>query len=93
MDTINDIIDLKILLNKIKKMSFEEGEAYIKENYTNYNIVENEDKECNIIDIDFYFKTIENDDDFLSFTSEIKLDDDESYDLKSGYWNIHGERE
>lgn len=92
MDTINDIIDLKILLNKIKKMSFEEGKAYIKENYNNFEIFENIDKDYNILDIDFYFKTIENDDDFLSFTSKIKLDD-ENFDLTSGYWNIHGERE
>ena len=89
-DIIKDEIDLKILLDEVKNMSFEEGKAYIKENYTNYNIIHNEDKDYNILDIDFYFDTIENDDDFLSFTSKVKLND-EIYDLKSGYWNIHGE--
>lgn len=90
MDIIKDDIDLKILLEEVKNMNFEEGSNFIKENYTNYNIVENEDKDYNILDIDFYFNTIENDDDFLSFTSKVKLND-ESYDLKSGYWNIHGD--
>lgn len=90
MDIIKDDIDLKILLDEVKNMSFEEGKAYIKENYNNFEIFENIDKEYNILDIDFYFKTIENDDDFLSFTSKIKLDD-ENFDLKSGYWNIHGD--
>ena len=90
MDIIKDDIDLKILLDEVKNMNFEEGSNFIKENYTNYNIVENEDKDYNILDIDFYFNTIENDDDFLSFTSKVKLDDG-SYDLKNGYWNIHGD--
>ena len=92
MNIIKDDIDLKILLDKVKNLSFEEGSNFIKENFNDYEIIENIDKDYDILDIDFYFKTIENDDDFLSFTSKIKLDD-ENFDLTSGYWNIHGERE
>lgn len=90
MNIINDSIDLKILLNEIKNMNFEEGKNYIKTNYNNFEIFENIDKEYNILDIDFCFNTIENDDDFLSFTTKVKLDN-ENFDLTKGYWNIHGD--